>query len=618
MGGTPFATRITHNARPRVLETFVFGALVAVVDTLVYYLEVSTLGSTTGAVLPWPSWSRPRPASWWCRSCILSSRGCSAAPRARCRPRDPAVVILGVPEHHRAAARAGSFLLPPHPLLRASLPEYLDFRSPAGRDREAEYLAALRTEIRALAAGLGPLELETVFVGGGTPSFVNPTGLAGFLDEVRAGFRIAPGAEVTLEANPSSTSEARAMAWLEAGFNRVSLGVQSLEPDVLAFLGRVHDRARALTAVAEVRGAGFTRISCDLIYAVPGLDDARWRATLEEITALDTGHVSAYELTVEPGTPLHASVRRGERPAVDPEAALRQHGMVVAAMAAAGLDQYEVSNFACPGEECRHNLVYWRRGHYLAAGLGAHGHIPAALAGSLGDPHSPGGAGRAQPADLPRRVPRRVRRVARWRAGRRSTKPRRRVERVLLGLRLTEGLPLADAWAERADPLVGARLLWRRGGRVSAPPPGARRCSTRWCAGWWRDLWRCAPSLRLAGLWSSVTRAPSAMPRHDERVTVSRRGFRSRAPLPQDCVNHAPYPWLSRSSARARNCGDGADAGRALPEHRARHGGVEGEGGARPAPLPARRRGTALGLRVGRWRAGAGSGEPWGRPSARI
>ncbi|MGO8687743.1 MAG: radical SAM family heme chaperone HemW [Candidatus Dormibacteria bacterium] len=381
-----------------------------------------------------------------------------------------------MPEHHRAAARAGVRSLYLHIPFCERRCEYCDFVSLAGRDREAEYLAALRTEIRALAAGLGPLELETVFVGGGTPSFVDPSRLAGVLDEVRAGFRIAPGAEVTLEANPSSTSEARAMAWLEAGFNRVSLGVQSLEPDVLAFLGRVHDRARALTAVAEVRGAGFTRISCDLIYAVPGLDDARWRATLEEITALDTGHVSAYELTVEPGTPLHASVRRGERPAVDPEAALRQHGMVVAAMAAAGLDQYEVSNFARPGEECRHNLVYWRRGHYLAAGLGAHGHIPAALAGSLGVAAPPEAVslrywhGRSLPTylaacrDASAGLP-----VAGWET---VDEAAAEAERVLLGLRLTEGLPLADAWAERADPLVGARLLWRRGGRVGTTARG--------------------------------------------------------------------------------------------------------------------------------------------------
>ena len=377
-------------------------------------------------------------------------------------------------ENTSAAGRVASLYL--HVPFCERRCEYCDFVSLAGREREAAYVAALRGEIRALAARFGPLELHTVFVGGGTPSFVDPGRLAGVLDEVRAGFVLAPGAEVTLEANPSSTTEARAAAWLEAGFNRVSIGIQSLQPDILAFLGRVHDRERAVAAVAEVRRAGFSRISCDLIYAVPGLDDARWRATLDEVAALGTGHVSAYELTVEPGTPLHASVRRGERPAVDPEAALRHHAIAIRTLAGAGLDQYEVSNFARPGEECRHNLVYWRRGHYLAAGLGAHGHLPAALAGAAGFAAPSEAAslrywhGRSLPAylaacgDPSAGLP-----VAGWEA---VGDAEAEAERVLLGLRLTEGLPVDAAWTARADPLVDAGLLWRRAGRIGTTARG--------------------------------------------------------------------------------------------------------------------------------------------------
>jgi len=353
--------------------------------------------------------------------------------------------------------------------------EYCDFVSMAGRERETEYVEALRTELRGLAARLGRLELNTVFVGGGTPSFVDPARLAGILEEVRAGFDLAPGCEITLEANPSSTTEARAGAWLAAGFNRVSLGVQSLEPDILAFLGRVHDRDRALAAVAEVRAAGFARVSCDLIYAVPGLDDARWRSTLERVAALGTGHVSAYELTVEPGTPLHAGVRRGTRPAVDPEAALRQHRMAVEILEDAGLHQYEVSNYARPGEECRHNLVYWRRGHYLAAGLGAHGHLPAALAAPLDIPAPPEMAslrywnGRSLPAYL----------AACRRSGGLALEGWETVgaadaetERILLGLRLAEGLEVSESWGARTGELVAAELLWRRDGRVGTTARG--------------------------------------------------------------------------------------------------------------------------------------------------
>ena len=352
--------------------------------------------------------------------------------------------------------------------------EYCDFVSLPGRDREAEYVEALRAEVRGLAARLGRLELDTVFVGGGTPSFVDPDRLGGLLDEVRAGFALAPGCEVTLEANPSSTSEARAAAWLEAGFNRVSLGIQSLEPDILTFLGRVHDRERALAAVGEVRRAGFSRISCDLIYAVPGLDDTRWRSTLERVAALGPGHVSAYELTVEAGTPLHASVRRGEKPAVDPEAALRQHRIAVSVLRAAGLHQYEVSNYAQVGEECRHNLVYWRRGHYLGAGLGAHGHLPAGV-GTLVDVPVPPGAigirywhGRSLPAY-----------VEGSRAGalpiegsEAVTAADAEAERILLGLRLAEGIAVSRPLGERADALVAAGLLWRRDGRLGATAQG--------------------------------------------------------------------------------------------------------------------------------------------------
>jgi oxygen-independent coproporphyrinogen-3 oxidase len=168
--------------------------------------------------------------------------------------------------------------------------------------------------------------------------------------------------------------------------------VQSLEPDVLRFLGRVHGPERALAAVAEVRGAGFERISCDLIYAVPGLDDTRWAATVGRLLELDPGHLSCYELTVEEGTPLHRSVRRGSVRVVDAETALRQHWLAVDLAAAAGYRQYEVSNLARPGEECRHNLAYWGNRHYLAAGTGAHGHLPPAAARALGLVDDPGDA----------------------------------------------------------------------------------------------------------------------------------------------------------------------------------------------------------------------------------
>ena len=264
--------------------------------------------------------------------------------------------------------------------------EYCDFTSVAGTAGEAGYVAALTGEIEGLGRLLPGVALDTVFVGGGTPSLIAPAHLASLMDAVRRAFRVTGGAEVTLEANPSSTSYERARAWLDAGFNRVSLGVQSLEPDILGFLGRVHDSARARAAVHEVRRAGFESINCDLIYAVPGLDDARWHDTLERVVDDAPDHISCYELTVEPGTPLHTSVRRGRVTPVDAEVALAHHHAAQRILGAAGYRQYEVSNFARLGAACRHNLAYWHNRHYIAAGVGAHGHLPPEGAVALGIP----------------------------------------------------------------------------------------------------------------------------------------------------------------------------------------------------------------------------------------
>jgi oxygen-independent coproporphyrinogen III oxidase len=261
---------------------------------------------------------------------------------------------------------------------------YCDFTSIGGVRGQREYANALRDELRSIGAALPGTTLDTVFIGGGTPSLLDTALLRGILDEIHASFALACDAEVTMEANPSSTTEAKAEQWLAAGVNRVSLGVQSLEPDVLAFLERVHDGQRALDAVAAVRRAGFVRVNTDLIYAVPGLDDARWRRTLERVLDLGCGHLSCYELTVEEGTPLASAVAAGAVATVDADTALRQHWLAVQIAGQHGLQQYEISNFARPGDECRHNLAYWHNRHYLAAGVGAHGHLPPHAARALG------------------------------------------------------------------------------------------------------------------------------------------------------------------------------------------------------------------------------------------
>ena len=352
--------------------------------------------------------------------------------------------------------------------------EYCDFTSVAGATGSVAYMDALGAEVRRLGERLGRLDLDTVFIGGGTPSLVEPELLADLVATVRTTFSVADGAEVTMEANPSSITASRARVWKAAGVNRISIGVQSLEADALRFLGRVHDAGRAIDAIAEVREAGFTSINCDLIYAVPGLGDIRWRRTLERVVAAGPTHVSCYELTVEPGTPLHTRVRRGLVRPVEGARSMRQHRIAVEVLERAGYAQYEVSNFALPGEECRHNLVYWHNGYYAAAGVGAHGHLPASAAAAIGLDVEPGAVS-----------------VRHWhgrgiaaygraiRAGQfpiSGSEPvgaeMREEERVMLGLRLREGVSVGASSLDEARSLEGLGLVAIDGDRVRATARG--------------------------------------------------------------------------------------------------------------------------------------------------
>ena len=352
--------------------------------------------------------------------------------------------------------------------------EYCDFTSVAGATGSLAYMDALGAEVRRLGERLGRLELDTVFIGGGTPSLVEPELLADLVATVRTTFSVADGAEVTMEANPSSITASRARVWKAAGVNRISIGVQSLEPDALRFLGRVHDARRAIDAIAEVNEAGFTSINCDLIYAVPGLGDIRWRRTLERVVAAGPTHVSCYELTVEPGTPLHTRVRRGLVRPVESARSMRQHRIAVEVLERAGYAQYEVSNFALRGEECRHNLVYWHNGYYAAAGVGAHGHLPASAAAAIGLDVEPGAVsvrhwhGRGIAA-----YGRAIRDGQFPISGSEPVGPEmREEERVMLGLRLREGVSVGASSLDEARSLEGLGLVAIDGDRVRATARG--------------------------------------------------------------------------------------------------------------------------------------------------
>lgn len=267
----------------------------------------------------------------------------------------------------------------------ASRCPYCDFAIYVGGEQLYQpYVEALVTELAWLAAA-GPvrLGLETVYLGGGTPGMLPLHLLERILAAVEQGFGISPRAEVTIEANPSGLTEQLVRGWLSLGFNRVSLGVQSLDDRALRWLGRNHDGAGAEAALAAAGRAGLENLSCDLIYAIPEQSTAVFESGLRRLLGYFPQHVSCYELTVEPSTPLARWVASGRVRGPAEQDFLEQHRLARELLEADGLAQYEVSNYARPGRESQHNLAYWQGRHYLAAGCGAHGFLDRAAAGRL-------------------------------------------------------------------------------------------------------------------------------------------------------------------------------------------------------------------------------------------
>ena len=234
------------------------------------------------------------------------------------------------------------------------------------------YVDALVAEIGGAARRYPTGRLDTIFFGGGTPSLLTGEQLARVMTAVRTEIGIAACAEVTLEANPGNVTPARAHDWLAAGVTRLSIGVQALEPGALRFLERLHSGDEALAAVRSAKAAGFADVNCDLLYGVPGVGTAAWLGTLDRVLATGPTHVSAYELTVEPGTRLAQEVARGRVTMPGPEEQLEQYWSAGEHLAGAGFTHYEISNWARPGRECRHNLTYWEYRPYLGCGAGAH------------------------------------------------------------------------------------------------------------------------------------------------------------------------------------------------------------------------------------------------------
>lgn len=303
--------------------------------------------------------------------------------------------VIPISPASQASATTGLATLPPlslyvhFPWCVRKCP-YCDFNSHEARDGipEAAYLAALIADLEQSLPLVWGRSIVSVFIGGGTPSLLAPESVDALLSAVRARLTLLPGAEITLEANPGTAEAGRFAAYRAAGVNRLSVGVQSLNPNHLAALGRIHDAAEARRAV-ELALKHFDSVNIDMMYALPGQTLEEARADIREAAAFGTPHLSAYHLTLEPNTAFH----RAPPPLPDADLASQMQDRVEDALASFGYGHYEISAFARPGSECRHNLNYWLFGDYLGIGAGAHGKLSSP--GSAAGPPQ-GGAGQPQ------------------------------------------------------------------------------------------------------------------------------------------------------------------------------------------------------------------------------
>jgi putative oxygen-independent coproporphyrinogen III oxidase len=345
---------------------------------------------------------------------------------------------------------AGLYVHVPFCLTRCG---YCDFNAYAGLGHLASrYVEALETEAGLWAEEWRGERFGSVFLGGGTPTTLDHAVLARLLAGLRVRFDVEPGAEVTIEANPDTVDAAKLAALREAGYTRLSMGAQSFDQHVLDELERVHGPASVRRAFAAARTAGYRNVNLDLIYGANGETLASWRRTLEETIALHPEHVSAYALTIEPATPLGRKVQAGVVPGPEPDLQADMFDLACELLGEAGYGHYEVSNWALPGFECKHNLGYWRKQPYLGLGAGAHSYREGRRWWNLRPPaeyldavehglHPVGGEERLTPQD-------------------------EQLEEVFLKLRILEGVPVTSVAEDVASGFLEQGLLRRRNGHL--------------------------------------------------------------------------------------------------------------------------------------------------------
>ncbi len=329
--------------------------------------------------------------------------------------------------------------------------------------------AALLADLAHEAEKTGRRPLRSIFFGGGTPSLMPPRIAASLIEAAERHWGFSNDIEITLEANPNSVEAARFGDLAAAGINRVSLGLQALDNEALAFLGRAHDVDEGLGALDTARRI-FDRVSFDLIYARPGQSESDWEAELARALSFGTGHLSLYQLTIEPGTRFATLAAQGKLTPVDPDHGATLYELTQAMTAQAGIPSYEISNHARPGQESRHNLIYWRYGDYVGIGPGAHGRRGGMATLRHKKPENWMGAVDRNGNGLQQEVPLQAEDKAR--------------EALLMGLRLGEGVDLAriaglsglpiDALVDdrAVDRMNDLGLVWRTGNRLQVSPAG--------------------------------------------------------------------------------------------------------------------------------------------------
>ena len=345
---------------------------------------------------------------------------------------------------------AGLYVHVPFCLTRCG---YCDFNAYAGMGHLASrYVEALEAEAQLWAEEWREERFGSVFLGGGTPTTLDNAELARLLAGVRGRFEVEPKAEITIEANPDTVDQEKLAGLLDAGYTRLSMGAQSFDQQVLDALERVHGPASVRRAFAAARAAGHTNVNLDLIYGASGETLGSWRRTLEETVALRPEHVSAYALTIEPATPLGRKVQVGLVPAPQPDLQADMFDLACEMLGDAGYRHYEVSNWALPGFECRHNLGYWRRQPYLGLGAGGHSYRDGRRWWNVRPP--------GEYLDM---VEHGLRPVG---GEERLTQEDERLEEIFLKLRILEGVPVTSVANEDASGFVEQRLLRREDGHL--------------------------------------------------------------------------------------------------------------------------------------------------------